>query len=147
MLVDGQRYPVVMSQTLYRWLMFDALRPVVDAGPGRWTHGGRVTYARLETLYTHGRQVEIAQNGRIVRLTAKDARTLMGLLDLSKSLPIEKPPRSSRELTSRLSWQIGDTDQLPGTLTQQARALRLIPLGNGEYLTMGGGVLPPGVPR
>lgn len=148
MLVDGQRYAVMMSQTLYRWLMFRALRPILDSGPDGWTHAGRVTYGRLETLYAHGRQVEISWGGRILRLTKKDARTLMGIIELARGPVLPDPPGSSRWLFRQLSWQVGDMDRVPGEVPEQVRTLRLIPIGNGQYLTQGGGTMSaPGVRR
>lgn len=137
MLVESQRYPVMMSATLYHWLIYRVLRPVLDAGPGAWKHGGRVGFGRLETLYDRTRQVTIQQNGRIVRIALKDARTLMGLLELHGSLGFVSPPRSASTLKKRLAWQVGDVDQRPGELPVLARSLRLIPIGRGRYLTPG----------
>lgn len=142
MLLDSARYSVIMSRTMYRWLVYDAVRPTVDAGPTAWTHGGRVAYGRLETLYARLRQVEFAgEGGRVVRLTSKDARTVMGLVELARSLGFSDPPPSARSLAERLRWQVGDVDRFPGTLPEQARTMRLMPVGPGQYLSTGGGTL------
>lgn len=133
MLIDGHRYPVLMSQTLYRWLMFDKVRPILDAGPGSWPHGGRITFGRIETLYTHAKQVGIIQGGRVLRLTQKDARTLIGILEHLQSDPGR--PRSARSLISRLRWQVGDLDAVPGLVHEQVRAMRLVRIGDGQYLS------------
>ncbi len=148
MLVEGQRYRVVMSQTCYHWLMFTVLKPILGAGPSAWPQGGRVAFGRLETLYAHGKQVEIAQQGRFLRLTLKDARTVMGLVELARAGRLPAAPRSARSLYRELGWQVGDTETLPGALPEPVRAWRLIPLGNGKYLSQGGGsLLIPGVTR
>lgn len=133
MLIEGQRYPVVMSQTLYRWLMFGPMRKIIDAGPKSWTHGGRIAFGRVETLYTHGKQVGMEQGGRVVRLTQKDARTLIGLLEHLQTDPDR--PTSSRSLLGRLRWQVGDVDHIPGQLSEHVRVMRLVPLGNGTYVS------------
>jgi len=143
MLVETARYPVLMSRTMYRWLVYDVLRPVMDRPATSWPHGGRVSYVRLETLHARTRQVEFqGEGGRTLRLTSKDARTVMGLVELHRSLGLTAPPASARSLVERLRWQVGDADHLPGVLPPMVRALRLIPLGDGKYLLKGPGPMP-----
>lgn len=138
MLIDDQRYPVLMSQTLYRWLMFDRMRGILDAGPKTWTHGGRIAFGRIETLYTRCKQVGIEQGGRVVRLTQKDARTLIGLLEHLQARPDR--PASASPLVERLRWQVGDLDTIPGLVREQVRVMRLVPIGNGQYISQYGGL-------
>lgn len=138
MLLNDQRYPVLMSQTLYRWLMFDRIRWILEAGPKSWPHGGRIAFGRVETLYTHCKQVGIEQGGRVVRLTQKDARTLIGILEHLQGDPDR--PASARSLVERLRWQVGDLDTIPGLVREQARAMRLVPIGNGQYISRYGGL-------
>ena len=137
MLVETQRYGVMVSQSLYRWLMFEVLRAIVDAGPGAWNQSGRVSYERVETLYARGRQVELAGQGRLMRLAQRDARTLMGILDLARTGRLPVPPASSQSLSTRLAWQVGDLDRMPGQISERASRIGgCIQLGDGRYVVI-----------
>ena len=142
MLLDAQRYPVLMSRTMHRWLVYRVLQPALEAGPQSWSHAGRITYSRLETLYARAKQVSfLGDGGRVLSLAPRDARTLLGVIECADSIATEPPPRSARALADRLRWQVGDVDHLEGVLPERARTMRLIPVGPGEYLTQGGGLL------
>lgn len=141
--MDGQRYGVLMSQTLYRWLMYEVLKPVLDAGGTAWGQSGRVSYERLETLSARCRGVEMLGQGRLVRLAQRDARTLMGVLDLARTGRIPVPPASSKSLSGRLAFQVGDVDHLPGQVSERAAKLGgVMALGDGRYVVLER--LPPG---
>ena len=124
MLIDGHRYPVLMSQTLYRWLMFDKVRPILDAGPGSWPLEVASRSAGSRPCTRTRSRSGIIQGGRVLRLTQKDARTLIGIPGAPAIRPW--PPEVGAVADLRLRWQVGDLDAVPGLVHEQVRAMRLV---------------------
>lgn len=144
MLVEDTRYRVLMSRSLYRWLVYDATGAALSAGVKGWTQGGRVSFSRMETLHARLKAVSFEGEGRMVRLAQRDARSVIALIELWRSLGLDEPPRSSRSLVERLRWQVGDVDRLPGVLPEQVRSMHLIPAGPGLYVSQGDGIVATG---
>lgn len=118
MLQPGIRYEVLMSATAYSWAVHRLVRPIVDGSPSAWPHQeGRLAYGRVESLFSHLRQVREQQQGRIVRLAPRDAQTLLGLLEAAQDGVVkvdEKMPGGARSLARELSWRLGITPRPAG---------------------------------
>ncbi len=118
MLQPSVRYEVLTSATAYSWTVHRLVRPIVDGSPSAWPHReGRLAYSRVESLWSHLRQVREQGQGRIVRLAPRDAQTLLGLLEAVQDdvVKVKNPmPGGARALARTLSWRLGITPRPAG---------------------------------